>query len=425
MINVTDLRIEKEVMPLLDFTLNDFARQTLRNLLTEPLPDIESIIQRQSILKAIALNWDVLKEYSYTKGDLPEVRQFLERLMTPEASRSRLDYTLHFQFDKREKLRFRASVVQCTRLFYRLQGRYFSVLNTNPFPLSFRTQLAAIHSFLHIPNVTKYEQKIIEDTLSTKDIIDFLLLVKTKISPEALSSFWQNLALFEAMLSVAKAMQQYGFCFPEFNEDHSLVLKDFYHPILANPVKNDFDKARENVVLITGPNMSGKSTFLKSLSLCIYMAHLGFGVPAASCVMPFFDTISVAINQHDDLVNGYSQFMSEVLGLKNVVKEAAGQRNCFAVFDELFKGTNITDAIALSETTIKGLAKFRNSFFIISTHLHSLKDTLSEGAAEAYHLDCSITNGLPAFTYKLKEGWSDLKIGQIIFDMEGLNDLLS
>lgn len=427
MVNVNDLKIEKELMPLLDFTLNDFARNTLYNLLSNPLPTLASINQRQHILKAIALNWHVLKEYSYNKGDLPEVRQFLEKTIINEAdiSVSRVGYILHFQLDKRKKMRFRTSIVQCIRLFYRLQNRYFSILDTGLFPPDFKLKLENISSFLQIPNVAKYEQKIIEDALSTKDVINILILIKAKISAEDLSSFWQNLSLFEAMLSVAKAMQQYDFCFPEFHEDQALNLKDFYHPILSNPIKNNLDSAKGNIMLITGPNMSGKSTLLKSLSLCIYMAHLGFGVPAASCKIPFFSTISVVINQHDDIITGYSQFMSEIHSLKNVVKEAVERKSCFAVFDELFKGTNITDAIALSEATIKGLTKFRNSFFLISTHLHPLKDLLSEATIGAYYLDCSIENDLPIFTYKLQEGWSDLKLGQIIFEQEGLKDLLS
>ena len=426
MTNVDDLNIETEIMPLMDFTLNHFARNVLLNLLLSPLPNIEAITERQEILKGILLNLGALKDYSYNKGDLPEVRHFLEKLILNEevSSTSRLGYWARWQFDKNEKLRFRTSITQSIRLFYRLQNQYFDILKIDVFPIQTRLELQQICTLFEMLNVKKYENKIIENRLTTNDIIDFILLVKTKVNSNLLSTFWHNLFLFEAYLSIAKAINNYNFTFPEFHYKEILELKDFYHPIFKNPVKNNLDNFKGNLILVTGPNMSGKSTLLRSLSLCVYMAHLGLAVPATSCKMPFFDTISVAINQHDDISNGYSQFMSEILALKSVAEEAVKEKRCFAVFDELFKGTNISDAIALSEKTIKGLAKFKRSFFLISTHLHPLKDILSETTVATCYLDCIIENNYPLFTYTLKEGWSDLRIGQIIFEQQGLNDLL-
>ncbi len=90
--------------------------------------------------------------------------------------------------------------------------------------------------------------------------------------------------------------------------------------------------------------------------------------------MPFFTTISAAINLTDSIVSGYSHFMSEIITLKNVLTEAAANAKCFAVFDELFRGTNIEDALEISTATINGLTKFTNSLFFISTHLHQLKE---------------------------------------------------
>ena len=105
--------------------------------------------------------------------------------------------------------------------------------------------------------------------------------------------------------------------------------------------------AEKNVILLTGPNMSGKSTLLKAISLSVYLGHAGFAVPASKAVMPFFSTISVAINLTDSIVSGYSHFMSEIVTLKNVLREACDDKRCFAVFDELFRGTNIEDALEI------------------------------------------------------------------------------
>jgi DNA mismatch repair protein MutS len=83
--------------------------------------------------------------------------------------------------------------------------------------------------------------------------------------------------------------------------------------------------------------MSGKSTLLKSVSLCVYLGHNGLAVPASKAIMPFFSTISVAINLTDSIVSGYSYVMSEIIALKNVLAEARENKQCFAVFDELFR----------------------------------------------------------------------------------------
>jgi len=134
----------------------------------------------------------------------------------------------------------------------------------------------------------------------------------------------------------------------------------------------------------------------------------------------------LSINHNDSLANGYSHFMNEIIRLKNVVTEAAAGKRCFAVFDELFKGTNIDDAVKISTTTINGLTKFENSFFMISTHLHQLKEgeSIKMQKVGTYYIDCQVENGAPVFKYQIKEGWSDVKVGQILFRKEGLDELL-
>ena len=172
--------------------------------------------------------------------------------------------------------------------------------------------------------------------------------------------------------------------------------------------------------------MSGKSTLLKAFALCVYLAHTGLAVPAARAEIPFFNTISVAINLTDSIVSGYSHFMSEIIALKKVLTEAKTGARCFAVFDELFRGTNIEDALEISTATIKGLTHFSDCFFLISTHLHQLKDMeeIKRGKVSTCFIDCKLTDNIPAFTYQLKEGWSDLKLGRILFEKEGLNTML-
>lgn len=169
--------------------------------------------------------------------------------------------------------------------------------------------------------------------------------------------------------------------------------------------------------------MSGKSTFLKAVGLCLYFGHLGIGIPASAGEIPFCNHFSIEINRRDDILKGYSHFMTEVMNLKNVVENASNGKQCFAIFDELFSGTNVEDAFEICKTTINGLSKYKNSYFIISTHIQELKN-VSNGQASNYYIDCVLKDGKPTFTYKLKKGWSDIKVGRILFDKEGLNQML-
>jgi DNA mismatch repair protein MutS len=296
-------------------------------------------------------------------------------------------------------------------------------LRTNVFPEIFRTRLENIGRMLSHLEVEKYYNIGRGRGFSISEIARLIQTLEEKIGNGEMDAFWKDFFLFEAYYSLSKGIEINNFVFPVFC-DNRLSIDEFYHPLLKHPVRNNLE-VKDAVTLITGPNMSGKSTLLKSVGLCVYLAHLGLGVPAVRCELPFFDVISIAINLNDDIKSGYSHFMKEIQTLKQVVVEAHNHKRCFAIFDELFRGTNIEDALAISKTTILGLTAFSGSFFFISTHLHQLEKIADSQVINTCYIDCQLENGMPVFTYKLKSGWSDLKIGQIIFRQEGLDELLA
>ena len=310
------------------------------------------------------------------------------------------------------------------RLFYAINKRYLTKIDTSVFPAAYTAELEEIKQFFADFNLERYETAFNKNKFRISHMVELMLIISKKVGNGEVAAFWKRWLLFEAYLSVSTGIVKHGYVFPTF-DDAVFSLEGFYHPLLHNPVKNDVNAHRQ-LLLLTGPNMSGKSTLLKALSLCVYLAHTGLAVPAGKAVMPFFDTISVAINLTDNIVSGYSHFMSEIMTLKNVVAEARKGARCFAVFDELFRGTNIEDALEISTATIKGLTQFQNSFFLISTHLHQLKniEEISTGTISTCYIDCVLTGNIPSFTYQLKEGWSDLKLGRILFEKEGLNIML-
>jgi DNA mismatch repair protein MutS len=422
MTNIRDLHIEEEVLPLLDFTHNDFSKKVLVSLVKESLDSVDDILYRQDILKGLISNNAILKDFSYSKVDLLEVYDFLEKY--PDKGNSRKSLRFRLLFSEKEHHTARGKFIQFVLLFHKFQTFYFSRLNTKLFPAKYQIELEHLNDILSSFNLSHYESLIREQRFKTKHIVELSELVSEEVKSGRISSFWEHYFLFEAYLSLSFAMIRYRFNFPTFS-DSTFSLENVYHPLLVNPVFNNFT-AGKNVILLTGPNMSGKSTFLKAVSLCVYLGHIGLGVPALKAQMPFFTSISVNINLNDDLLNGYSHFMTEIINLKNVIIKAATNEKCFAVFDELFRGTNIEDAVEISTTTIKGLIKFSNSVFLISTHLHQLKEVeeVKTNNIATYYFDCELKENIPLFTYKLKEGWSDLRVGRILFGNEGLNKML-
>jgi DNA mismatch repair protein MutS len=423
MTNISDLHIEEEILPLFDFTYNLNSGQEVHNILTEPPGSESEILFRQQVLKGFIDNREILKEYSYSRFNLSDVYSFFETFSA--GSFLGLHLRRKLMFSEKERHYKRGKLIILILLFNKIHSTYLSKIDTKLFPEEYATELERINGFFVDFNLEHYESIFRKKKkIRISHIVELTKIITEKVTNGHAASFWKRWYLFEAYLSISDGIVRHGFVFPSF-EETTFSMEGLYHPLIKNPVRNDFI-ANRNVILLTGPNMSGKSTFLKAVSLCVYLGHKGLAVPASKATIPFFTTISVAINLTDSIVSGYSHFMSEIITLKNVLTEAVENKKCFAVFDELFRGTNIEDALEISTATIKGLVKFTNSLFLISTHLHQLKDMeeIKNGKVATCFIECELNDNVPAFTYKLKDGWSDLKIGRILFEKEGLNNLL-
>lgn len=423
MIHCADLRIEDEILPLFDFTFNYHSGQAVRALLLEPPSDMKETLHRQQVLKGFQANRALLKEYSFSRFNLAEIYDFLESFEVGSLSAAKLRWKL--TFNETERSQKRGKIIQLILLFHKIYFTYTSKLDLNAFPPDYAKELAQLNRFFLDFDPERYEGFIRKKKLDIGDVVDLMLLIARKTTSGEMGAFWQRWFQFEAWLSISNGISKNGFNFPVFDQSN-FKLTAVYHPLVRNAVRNDLTATR-NLILLTGPNMSGKSTLLKAISLCVYLAHAGLAVPAAAASMPYYKNISVAINLTDSVVSGYSHFMSEVFALKTVVQEARNGDPCFAVFDELFRGTNIEDALEISSTTIRGLTRFKNSLFFISTHLHQLRDMeeIKSGQVTSSYIECNLDKDTPVFTYKLKDGWSDLKLGRILFEKEGLNKLLN
>lgn len=232
----------------------------------------------------------------------------------------------------------------------------------------------------------------------------------------------------DVYLSVAKVAMERKFVFPRALAKRSGVLKleGVYHPELKNPVGNNIVMHDgKSLVFLTGANMAGKSTFLRSLGTALYLAHMGFPVAARAMEFSIMDGIYTTINLPDNLGIGASHFYAEVLRVKQVATELSRGKSLFIIFDELFRGTNVKDAHEATVAISLAFAKKKSSLFIISSHIIEAGEALKKpGNIGFLYLPTRMNGHTPEYTYQLEEGITDDRHGMIIIRNEGILDLL-
>lgn len=234
---------------------------------------------------------------------------------------------------------------------------------------------------------------------------------------------------YDAYYAVAKAAEEIGMAYPELlaEGETTLEIDDIFHPFVEGGIPNDIHFGREsNLLFITGPNMAGKSTFLKALGVSVYLAHVGFPVPAKGLRLSVLSGLSTTINISDNLSSGYSHFYAEVMRVKNVAERLRTNKNMLVLFDELFRGTNVKDAFDGTLAVVSALAKIKTSFFVISTHIVEVaKELQNYENIQFCYFEIQEENEHPVYTYKLREGVSDVRLGMYIIRKEGLIELIN
>ena len=202
---------------------------------------------------------------------------------------------------------------------------------------------------------------------------------------------------------------------PVFNDEHIIHIEAGRHPVVEeviskeNYVKNDVSLGEDaKIMLITGPNMGGKSTYMRQMALTMIMAQIGCFVPARSAALPVFDAIFTRIGASDDLIGGQSTFMVEMLEANNALKYAS--ENSLIIFDEIGRGTATFDGMALAQGILEYVANHNHSLTFFSTHYHEL--TRMEGASiKNVHAGADISNDSIRFLYHIEDGPSGQSYG--------------
>lgn len=232
----------------------------------------------------------------------------------------------------------------------------------------------------------------------------------------------------DALQAIAKVSLERNLNFAEYLEADEMYYEanGLFHPLVKQAVPNSFIMEKDShLCFLTGANMSGKSTFLKSIALSVYLAHVGFPVPALSLKISLLNGLLTTINLTDDLSMGYSHFYSEVKRVKMAVEKIKNQKRMLVIFDELFRGTNVKDAFDASLMITSELATISDTFFMVSTHIVEIADELKKH--NSIQFNCFETlweNEAPKYNYQITKGVSKERLGLYIVQKEGIFELL-
>ena len=225
-----------------------------------------------------------------------------------------------------------------------------------------------------------------------------------------------NIGIIDALASLSVVSEKEKLVRPTFNHNHLIDIKDGFHPVInivnnGSYVKNDcYMDDKTNTLLITGPNMSGKSTYMRQLAIIIIMAQMGSFVPASSANLPIFDAIYTRIGASDDLVSGESTFMVEMLEAKNAI--CSSTENSLLLFDELGRGTATYDGMSLAEAILEYVTTKIKCKTLFSTHYHELTSLENKySTIKNIHVSATEDNGKLIFLHKIKDGAVDKSYG--------------
>ena len=243
------------------------------------------------------------------------------------------------------------------------------------------------------------------------------LLNQIKVYLPKLHDLSHALATIDALYALAEISSENGYTRPQFHTGHSIHMKEARHPILDRMMKttryvsNDLEMGEDNdILMITGPNMGGKSTYMRQTVLLVIMAQIGCFVPAKKAEMPIFDQIFTRIGASDDIMSGQSTFMVEMIEANNALQNATA--NSLILFDEIGRGTSTYDGMALAQAMIEYIIRNIKAKTLFSTHYHELTEMAEKNAGiRNVHVDVHEEDDKVTFLYRVLDGKADKSYG--------------
>ena len=396
---------------------------TLKNLLIET--NSEKLIELANNIDSINELHDLLEKAIV---DNPPLTIKEGGMFNPEYNSDLLELTniknnsrqwiLDYELAEREKTGIRTLKVGFNNVF----GYYIEVsksfVNSPMLENYDRKQTLANAERFITPELKEYESKVL--SASEKIVqLEYELFLNLK---EVCASYIQriqkladNISGIDCLVSFANLALKYNYVRPTFSTNNEVTIIDGRHPVVENVlgssyVVNDVIVNKYNTLLITGPNMSGKSTYMRMIALIAIMAQIGSYVPATKAVMPIYDQIFTRIGASDDLIGGASTFMVEMQEANYALSNAT--KNSLILFDEIGRGTATFDGLALAQAIIEYVHEKIGCTTLFSTHYHELvrlEESLSR--LKNIHVSAKDDSGKIIFLHKVKDGPVDKSYG--------------
>ena len=410
----------------LNLTKTVGGREKLRQIFNRLLNDIEAINNVQKTLQLIVEKqeqWPLL----ISNGSIMMIHKFYESAIDqPPAHPTATSANYYKLFHAADYSLIKYSTGHAFDFIKGMQ-QIISVFLKDDAPVNLKIILEKARLLVEKRQIQIVSQREKNGDLSITEILSLAYFIRYHYKQqlfELIEIYFQ----LDAWYGMAMAVKEFNLIFPTFISSHEPVLKaeKLFHILLQNPVSYDIDLGKKNnFIFLTGANMAGKSTFIKAVGSAVFLAHTGMGAPAKSMELSMFDGLLSNINVVDNVVKGESYFYKEVQRIKNTILKINDGRKWLILIDELFKGTNVQDAMKCSTVVIEGLIKIKHSLFILSTHLYEISENLKNHSnIDFKYFETNVTDEQFTFTYQLKEGVSSDRLGYLILKKEKVIELL-
>ena len=408
----------------------------------KPLPEIIEIVKKLNFdleIKPFKEIYDLLEKSIYEdppitlkEGYLIKEGYNIDLDSLREIKKNGKDFIAKFENEIKEKTGFKNLKVGFNKVFgYYIEISKAQAKDAEKFGFERKQTLANGERFIS-PELKEKEDMILNAEEKIIDLeyslfMDIKNEVKTYV--EDMRKTADNLSFLDVMVAFSIDSEKYNLVRPLLNEKHDLEIIEGRHPVVENTLKGSFVandcKMNENICayLITGPNMSGKSTYMRQIAITIIMAQIGCFVPCKSAKLPIIDKIFTRIGASDDLAGGKSTFMVEMSEANNAISNAT--ENSLIIFDELGRGTATYDGMAIAQSIIEYICDNIKCKTLFSTHYHEL--TILDKKYKSIknvHVDAKEENGNLYFLHKVKPGAIDKSYGVHVASLAGLPESL-
>jgi DNA mismatch repair protein MutS len=417
---------EFSIFHKLNFTRTQGGKEWLRRFFNDPHGDLKKITGTQTIIQTIM---DHLDEWpaEITNGTIIMVEKFLDYNLDPVPESLNPFNSLSYKLLHTSDFSMVKYSVRHFADFFRGLKKLSHLLSSAELPGGLQFYVDRINNLLIAEPLRRLAETKADAKLSRQELLYYARHLRNEYKAAALDAV-DIFSRLDAWYSMAVAVKKFDLHFPKFVESNKPYIKGegLYHILLQQPVAYDLVMdPSHNFLFLTGANMAGKSTLIKAVGSSVFLAHMGMGVPARRMELSIFDGLLSNINVADNIAKGESYFFNEVQRIKNTINKINDGKKWLVLIDELFKGTNVQDAMKCSLVVIKGLVKMKNSLFILSTHLYEIGEELKQHPNISFrYFETEVANDQLRFSYQLKEGVSNDRIGYVILKREKVVELL-